>query len=297
MNERNTNKHEHVHKHTHAHTDISVNFSMPWRDQKLGSSNPPPDKHIFPSSTPGSAPSKSLFYLCCPVTFGAAPPIGLLFLSTYILDEFSSAGLNLICLPPRYGDLPLFPFSQFLAHANLKVLPQSTCLTIGCWLLLINQKPIRDKDLQLLDTQIPDYGARLIQSIRTNPHPTPQRGFTPRTASQLQHKDGSQIPLAMRSDFFQELLLGRSKCVPPCSLRQGWGSAQHRVVGFFSSIPSNPIGWKCPCSSKALKTTTWYKKIKRQCLDMNEKKKNFSQLFSELSAQWHYCTAQNSSLS
>jgi hypothetical protein len=38
------------------------------------------------------------FYLCCPITFWVAPPIGQLSLSTYILDGFSSAALNLICL-------------------------------------------------------------------------------------------------------------------------------------------------------------------------------------------------------
>lgn len=124
----------------------------------------------------------------------------------------------------------------------------------------------------------------------------PQRAFTPRRASQLQHKDGLQIPLAMRSDFSQEHLLGRAKSVPPCSLWSGWGSAQHKGVGFSSSIPSNPIGWKHPSNPKALKTTTWYNKIKRYCLDMNEKKIP-SQLFSELSAHWHFCTAQSSSLS
>lgn len=102
----------------------------------------------------------------------------------------------------------------------------------------------------------------------------PQRAFTPRRAGQLQHKDGLQIPLAMRSDFSQEHLLGRAKSVPPCSLWSGWGSAQHKGVGFSSSIPSNPIGWKHPSNPKALKTTTWYNKIKRYCLDMNEKKKS-----------------------
>lgn len=124
----------------------------------------------------------------------------------------------------------------------------------------------------------------------------PQRAFTPRRAGQLQHKDGLQIPLAMRSDFSQEHLLGRAKSVPPCSLWSGWGSAQHKGVGFSSSIPSNPIGWKHPSNPKALKTTTWYNKIKRYCLDMNEKKIP-SQLSSELSAHWHDCTAQSSSLS
>jgi hypothetical protein len=43
-------------------------------------------------------------------------------------------------------------------------------LAIGS--LLINQKPIGDKNLQHLDMQIPDLGVgvgELIQSIRTNP--------------------------------------------------------------------------------------------------------------------------------
>lgn len=125
----------------------------------------------------------------------------------------------------------------------------------------------------------------------------PQRAFTLRRASQLQHKDGLQIPLAMRSDFSQEHLLSRAKSVSPCSLWSGWGSAQYKGVGFSSSIPSNPIGWKHPSNPKALKTTTWYNKIKRYCLDMNEKKKIPSQLLSELSAHWHFCTVQSSSLS
>jgi hypothetical protein len=49
------------------------------------------------------------------------------------------------------------PFFQFLAHANLKIplhlpLPRHWPLAS----LLIDQKPTGDKDLQHLDTQIPD---------------------------------------------------------------------------------------------------------------------------------------------
>jgi hypothetical protein len=55
------------------------------------------------------------------------------------------------------------PF-QFLAHPSSKVLPQSLSLpakplTAGS--LSINQKPIEDKYLQQLDTQIPDFGSQI----------------------------------------------------------------------------------------------------------------------------------------
>jgi hypothetical protein len=52
---------------------------------------------------------------------------------------------------------------------NLKVLPLSPCPTIGVGSLLINQKPIGDKDPQHLDMLCVILGAELRQNIRTNP--------------------------------------------------------------------------------------------------------------------------------
>lgn len=61
-----------------------------------------------------------------------------------------------------------FPFSQFLALANLKVLPRFICPAIDS--LLINKKPIGDKDLQRLDHRFTILGPRLIRSLGTNLH-------------------------------------------------------------------------------------------------------------------------------
>ena len=65
----------------------------------------------------------------------------------------------------------LFPFSQFLARVNLKVLPQSTCPALAIGSLLIDQIPIGGKYLQYLGMQIPDFGGQ-INSKHWNQSPT-----------------------------------------------------------------------------------------------------------------------------
>ena len=90
-----------------------------------------------------------------------------MFLLTYISDDFPSAALNLICLPPRHGDRsPSFlPVPSLRRSLSIQQLATDS--------LLIDQKPIGDKDLQCLDMQIPNLGAGLIQSIGTNPQQVP----------------------------------------------------------------------------------------------------------------------------
>jgi hypothetical protein len=89
-----------------------------------------------------------------------SPPVGPLSLSTYILDEFSSAALNLICLPQRHEQLLLLSVFWFL--------PQSTCAVIGSWLFT---KPTGGKDFQCLDVQIPNLEG-WINSKHWNQFPT-----------------------------------------------------------------------------------------------------------------------------
>lgn len=78
------------------------------------------------------APSECLSSLCCPRHFWKALP-GVPFLLIYISDDFISLALNLISLSRNLGNSPALPLLQFLCHANLKVLPQSTCPVIGHW--------------------------------------------------------------------------------------------------------------------------------------------------------------------
>jgi hypothetical protein len=98
-----------------------------------------------------------MFYLCYPITFWVALSIGPLSLSTYILDEFSSAALNPIRLPLRHGNPSSPPVP---ALANSQVLPaQSTYSDFGCMAILYYQlNPSGGGDPQ-----------HLGDSIRTNP--------------------------------------------------------------------------------------------------------------------------------
>lgn len=67
--------------------------------------------------------------------------------------------------------------------------------------------------------------------------------FTPRTASQFQHSDSSQVPVQTRRDFSKERILGRAMFVPCCSVCQGrLGSSTQKDSGipFFYPFQSNP---------------------------------------------------------
>lgn len=68
-------------------------------------------------------------------------------------------------LLPRIMAILWLPFSQFLACANLKVLLQSLCPAIGCWLFIDPSKTNWGQGRSALYRQIPDFGAGLIQSI------------------------------------------------------------------------------------------------------------------------------------
>jgi hypothetical protein len=98
-----------------------------------------------------------MFYLCSTIAFWTAPPIGPFSLSTYILDKFSSVALNLI--PFFYGNCA--PFSHFLACTNLKASFDLFAQPLAVGSLLIDQKPIGDKDLQHLDMQSPDFWGQI----------------------------------------------------------------------------------------------------------------------------------------
>jgi hypothetical protein len=156
---------------------------MLWLAQRLGSSNPPPGYHRFPSSTPDSTPSKSMICLCCLVPSGQPRSLccpkhlwttlpEAAFLLTYIVDDFPSAALNLIHLPPKPGGSPVsfLSLSHILALENLRVpphLPLPSHWPLAS--LLIDQKQLGTRTFSTFGYT----DSWLNQSIRTNPQQDP----------------------------------------------------------------------------------------------------------------------------
>lgn len=103
-----------------------------------------------------------MFYLCCPVAFWAASPTGPL--STYVLDEFSPAALNLILLL-RVMVILLLPF--FLPPPPLQPAPPPNTAT-NHWLFIDQSKINWGQGLSCLDCGFLILEAELIQSIRTS---------------------------------------------------------------------------------------------------------------------------------
>ena len=140
-------------------------------------SKTPHSQQTLPSSIPELIPHKSVFYLCCPGSFWVAPylccqditrqpfqePLSFLYLHFNCYSLLFLSCIHMAC-PLSWWTLSF----SFLPQGNPEVPPLSSCPAIGHWLCINQSKTNGDRDLRCLDTQIPNLGAELRQSIKAS---------------------------------------------------------------------------------------------------------------------------------
>jgi hypothetical protein len=148
-------------KDTHKHQLV---FDMPWPAQRLGTPKPSPDNKCSPQVLP-----RLLNLPLLPQAQSGKWPVAT-YPNSYMAGWLSL--LHLLCpiLPPGVMVIPCLPFSQYLALANLKFLPQSVCPPIGCWLFIDQSKPNWGKGPSVVWThRFRVWGIGLIRSSGTDP--------------------------------------------------------------------------------------------------------------------------------
>lgn len=131
-------------KDTHGQT---LYFNMPQLAQWLSISKPPLGEHTLPSGILELTPSKSLFYLRCPLSFWAALPQGrLLSLCTYISAVSPSCTFTRSTSYTPFMVTSVFPLPCFLPENPQS--PASVSLLWAVGKFISQSKPFGGRELQ-----------------------------------------------------------------------------------------------------------------------------------------------------